>query len=161
MINFFLTFNKDKVSCSFKDGKLHLGNNSFTLTPFKHLIARTIVNNKPYAITCYIDKKTLQISHLGQSYNFDIKTEAENLREISSGLGNAKSNVLISAMPGKVIRILVKEGQPIKANDPLVVLEAMKMENELRALNDAVVEKIHVNESQNVEAKALLITFKE
>ena len=63
-------------------------------------------------------------------------------------------------MPGKVIRVLVAVGDEVKARQPLVVVEAMKMENELRAGRDGHVTAIHVREGASVDAGALLIELK-
>ena len=65
---------------------------------------------------------------------------------------------VIAPMPGKVVRVLVKPGDEVKARQPLVVVEAMKMENELRAARDGRVREVGVNEGQSVEAGATLVT---
>jgi len=62
-------------------------------------------------------------------------------------------------MPGSILDILVKEGDEVKANDQLLVLEAMKMENVIKSPGDGVVGKIHVSEKQNVEKNQVLISF--
>ncbi len=64
---------------------------------------------------------------------------------------------LVSPMPGKIVRVLVKTGDPVKAKQGLVVVEAMKMENELRAARDGRVREILVAEGQSVEAGAVLL----
>ena len=63
---------------------------------------------------------------------------------------------LAAPMPGKIVRVLVKQGEAVTARQPLVVIEAMKMENELRAASDGLVAEIHVQDGQSVEAGALL-----
>jgi biotin carboxyl carrier protein len=63
---------------------------------------------------------------------------------------------LLAPMPGKVMRILVGPGQPVRARQPIVVIEAMKMENEVRASGDGSVSELHVKEGQSVDAGALL-----
>jgi len=60
-------------------------------------------------------------------------------------------------MPGKIVRVLVAEGDAVEAGAGLVVVEAMKMENELRATRRARVRRIHAREGQPVEGGALLI----
>lgn len=60
-------------------------------------------------------------------------------------------------MPGKVVRVLVKKGDAVRARQPLVVVEAMKMENELRALRDGTVADVPAREGQSVDAGALLV----
>jgi biotin carboxyl carrier protein len=64
-------------------------------------------------------------------------------------------------MPGKVLKLLVQEGQEIDKNQSLLILEAMKMENEIRAEKAGVIAKILVKENQSVESGAVLIEFKE
>ena len=61
-------------------------------------------------------------------------------------------------MPGKVVRVLVKAGDAVKARQGLVVVEAMKMENELRAARDGRVRDVAVKEGQSVDAGAVLLT---
>jgi len=62
-----------------------------------------------------------------------------------------------SPMPGKVVRVLVKPGDHVKARQGLVVVEAMKMENELRAARDGRVRDVAVAEGQSVDAGASLL----
>ena len=63
-------------------------------------------------------------------------------------------------MPGKVVRVLVKPGEAVKPRQVLVVVEAMKMENELRAARDGTVAGVFVSEGQSVEAGTALVTVK-
>ncbi|MEN9581739.1 MAG: hypothetical protein RJA70_4748 [Pseudomonadota bacterium] len=64
-----------------------------------------------------------------------------------------------SPMPGRVLRILCKEGAPIAQGEPLIVVEAMKMENELFAPASGVVSKLWVELGQTLEAGAPLLTI--
>src|SRR5882757_2305727 len=66
---------------------------------------------------------------------------------------------LVAPMPGKVVRVLVKSGDLVAARQPVVVVEAMKMENELRASREGTVAEIHVREGMSVEAGALLLVI--
>jgi biotin carboxyl carrier protein len=66
---------------------------------------------------------------------------------------------LVAPMPGKIVRVLAKPGDTIAARQPLVVVEAMKMENELRASRDGRVGEVHVAEGMSVEAGALLLVI--
>jgi biotin carboxyl carrier protein len=66
---------------------------------------------------------------------------------------------MLAPMPGKVVRILVHKGDAVRARQPLVVVEAMKMENELRAGRDGHVTAIHVQEGASVEAGALVVVI--
>jgi biotin carboxyl carrier protein len=66
---------------------------------------------------------------------------------------------LVAPMPGKVVRVLVKAGDLVTARQPVVVVEAMKMENELRATREGTVAEIHVREGMSVDAGALLLVI--
>lgn len=68
---------------------------------------------------------------------------------------------LKSGMPGKIIEIFVKEGDIVKANKPLMIMEAMKMENEMRASRDVKIKEIKVRQGDSVESGAVLIKFEE
>lgn len=68
---------------------------------------------------------------------------------------------LKSGMPGKIIEIFVKEGDIVKANKPLLIMEAMKMENEMRAARDVKIKEIKVRQGDSVESGAVLIKFEE
>jgi len=59
-------------------------------------------------------------------------------------------------MPGKVVRLLVKQGEAVEAGKGLLVVEAMKMQNEIRAPKSGTVERLHVGEGQAVNAGDLL-----
>jgi biotin carboxyl carrier protein len=64
---------------------------------------------------------------------------------------------VLAPMPGRLVRILVEEGQQVQAGDGLVVVEAMKMENELRAPRAGRIAQLPVREGQAVESAALLV----
>ena len=66
---------------------------------------------------------------------------------------------IVAPMPGKVVRILVKAGDAVRARQPVVVVEAMKMENELRADRDGTVAEIHIREGMSVDTGALLVVI--
>jgi biotin carboxyl carrier protein len=63
---------------------------------------------------------------------------------------------ILAPMPGKIVRVLVEAGQPVAAGQGLVVMEAMKMENELKAPRQGTVKQLAAREGQAVETGALL-----
>jgi biotin carboxyl carrier protein len=69
----------------------------------------------------------------------------------------AKAIRVRAQMPGKMIRIMVKEGDQVQKDQPLAVMEAMKMENEIRATQAGVITQIKVMEGQAVESGADLL----
>lgn len=71
--------------------------------------------------------------------------------------GARKAAKIKPPMPGKIVSVAVKEGDEVKGGQLLLVLEAMKMQNEIVAPGPGVVKKIHAAPGQNVEAKDVLI----
>ncbi len=69
----------------------------------------------------------------------------------------ASSQALRAPMPGRIVRLLVKPGDRVVTQQPLVVMEAMKMENELHASMAGTVSAVHVEAGSTVEAGALLL----
>jgi biotin carboxyl carrier protein len=72
--------------------------------------------------------------------------------------GDVSDGAVTSPMPGKVVKVLVKEGDQVDLGAPLVVVEAMKMENELSAPRAGTVKAVHVKPGDAVEGGALLVT---
>jgi biotin carboxyl carrier protein len=66
---------------------------------------------------------------------------------------------IVSPMPGRIVKVLVREGDAVAAQQGLVVVEAMKMENELRAPRAGQVSAVKVVEGMSVEANAVLVTL--
>ena len=92
---------------------------------------------------------------------FQVQIEDERARRLSSGrrlptLPDGELAV-IAPIPGLVVKVLVKEGDTIEESQPLVLLEAMKMENELRAMRGGKVKSIAITAGQRVEQNAVLI----
>ena len=75
----------------------------------------------------------------------------------SGAVQAAGTQQVLAPMPGKVVKILVKAGDEVKARQGLVVVEAMKMENELRSPKDGRVSDVLVAEGASVEAGRLLV----
>lgn len=67
--------------------------------------------------------------------------------------------VVKSVMPGIVLKVFVTEGDRVEAGGPLLILEAMKMENEICADGDGTVRKVHVSEGKTVNSNDPLVTI--
>jgi pyruvate carboxylase subunit B len=75
----------------------------------------------------------------------------------SSGAVEAGAGAVLAIMPGKIVRVLVEPGQQVEEGDPVCVLEAMKMENELHARQGGIVRTVHVKPGDDVEKDQVLI----
>ncbi len=78
------------------------------------------------------------------------KVEAEKKPEVGEG------EAVKAMLPGVVTKILVKEGDSVKAGETIMILEAMKMENEVKSPKDGVIKQILVKEGDRVEAGDIL-----
>ncbi|MAG59078.1 MAG: hypothetical protein CMJ83_22555, partial [Planctomycetes bacterium] len=87
----------------------------------------------------------------GHDLSLRVESEQErNARLVDTAGGTAGAHTVKSLMPGRVVRILVREGEQVDAGTPLLILEAMKMENEIRAAAGGQVMRILVEEGQTV-----------
>src|SRR5690606_3417991 len=96
-----------------------------------------------------------------RSYTVQLRDKFDLLLE-KMGMNNGQSgkiNTIKAPMPGLIVDVRVKEGDTVKANDPLLILEAMKMENMIKPPGDAVVKSIKVRKGDNVEKNQVLIEF--
>jgi biotin carboxyl carrier protein len=76
--------------------------------------------------------------------------------EVSAGDGDLS---IEAPIPGLVVKVLVEEGQIVALNDPLIILEAMKMENEIRAPREGVVKDIAIEVGKSVEGNAQMMAL--
>ena len=80
-------------------------------------------------------------------------------RGSSSEPGSGGPRRIVAPMPGRVVKVLVKPGDVVDARQGLVVVEAMKMENELRAPGAGTVTEVKVTEGASVEANTVLVVI--
>jgi biotin carboxyl carrier protein len=79
-------------------------------------------------------------------------------KQDGGGAGSGPQRV-VAPMPGKIVRVLVDAGERVAPRQPVVVVEAMKMENELRASREGTIAEIHVRQGMSVDAGALLLVI--
>ena len=121
-----------------------------------------LVNNQSYKVEVEdinrLEKKyTVRVN--GKTFQVTLKEPLDDLLH-EMGMDNAlaqKINDLRAPMPGLVVDILVNEGQQIKKGDTVIVLEAMKMENSLKAIADATVKKVVAVKGAAVEKNEVLV----
>lgn len=101
----------------------------------------------------------------GDAYH-DLAVSGLSVGPASSGLSPAPAvrtesvqgaGAITAIMPGQITRVLVEPGDDVKEGDAVCVLEAMKMENELRADRDGVVSAVHVEPGEDVEKGRVLV----
>ena len=85
------------------------------------------------------------------------KVEAPKAPAKEAVVAGAGEHSIDAPMPGKIVKVVVEEGQSVKAGDVLLVLEAMKMQNEITADADGTVKAVNVEAGQNVKVKESLV----
>ena len=108
-----------------------------------------------------VTKKSFLVSINGNKYHLRIEDKFD---ELLKRLGFDKLNAdkvtdLKAPMPGLVLDICVAEGDAVKKNDPIILLEAMKMENIIKSPADGTIKKINVKKGVAVEKNQVLINF--
>ncbi len=121
-------------------------------------LAARPVERTPGAFDVYLAGRTIPVQ-IRQAGAFGRQTRGGNGARPSTrlGAGGAGPQRVVAPMPGKIVRVLVKTGDAVKARQALVVVEAMKMENELRAAREGRVREVAVAEGQSVDAGAVLL----
>jgi len=105
--------------------------------------------------------KTCIIKINGRTYPVELKDKFDLLLE-KMGMNNQavnKVNNIKAPMPGLIIDLKVKAGDEVKANDVLLILEAMKMENILKSPGEGIVKSVKVKKGDSVEKGQVLIEF--
>ena len=116
-----------------------------------------IRQGKPYEILIKGNgRDNLDLSVNGNNLSVLLRDEKDIKKMLKSG-DSFGGKTVKSLMPGKVVKIFVKVGQKVKKNEHLLIVEAMKMENELKAPASGTVKKINACEGKSIEANEPLI----
>ncbi|HKK47056.1 MAG TPA: acetyl-CoA carboxylase biotin carboxyl carrier protein subunit [Balneolaceae bacterium] len=108
------------------------------------------------------DKHTVTFTLNGHWYSVDVRDEQDLLLDrlgfkTAAEIGEGELN---APMPGKILEILVNEGDEVELGQPVAILEAMKMENELKAPISGVVESIFAAKGDSLEKNAAILEIK-
>jgi len=95
-----------------------------------------------------------EVDLLGRAYHCAVVDPRRAALKLGGGAG---AGAIKTSMPGLVVRVMVEEGALVEEGDPLLVLEAMKMENEITAPIDGRIAAVHVAAGESLEAGAKLI----
>jgi biotin carboxyl carrier protein len=93
----------------------------------------------------------------GDCYKFTLMNEQLMALSRAGGKASAGKALVTSPMPGKVVKLLVNEGEEVTSDQGVIVVEAMKMENELKSAVAGKVKEIFVKEGEIVESGAKLL----
>ena len=132
---------------SVENNKFHILKNN---TPYQAEIIATDFINKTYTVKVNNSTYTVAIANA-----LDML-----IKEMGFEVGASKQvNAIKAPMPGLILEISVEVGQEVKENDPLLILEAMKMENSILSPRNGVIKSVTMSKGAAVEKGALLIEF--
>ena len=118
------------------------------------------VNGIEYQVGIQFDDGKWGVSVDGNLYEVEIdqaSRRGQRKKRDSSRGGRSSSGLISSAIPGKIVSVLVSEGDKVDSSSVVIVLEAMKMQNEIKAGIDGKVEKIMCEPGQRIEANVPLM----
>ena len=96
----------------------------------------------------------------GEWYDITVEEQMRHVLRTRGGVGqDARNRTLIAPLPGKISRVAVEPGATVNAGDTLLVIEAMKMENEFKAAAAGIVAEVRVAPGQAVNAGDVLIVM--
>ena len=148
----------EAVAVTFEDGARHVLRSNFA--PGMPLWSG-FIDNVPVAMHVRAVTNGFELAYRGTEVKAFVYTEREaryaHLMPVKKLSGSGKS--IRCPMPGLVVSIAVNEGQEVKAGETLAVVEAMKMENILRAERDGIISKIWVKPGDSVAVDAVIMEF--
>ncbi len=105
--------------------------------------------------------KKYEVNTLYNSFDIEIiDAETKYMNSRKSG-EDEDADFISTPMPGKVVKILVKEGDLVKGGETVVIVSAMKMESEYKVVNDRIIKQVLVKEGDNIEGNQPLIMLEE
>ena len=127
----------------------------------QYLSFSLLVDGKSYETNIYQDNNDWEVLLRGRQFTVDVEDERERRLRLAAGHISVHKGkfVLRAPMPGLVIDIPVAEGDQVTKGDVLIILESMKMQNELTAPRDGKVTRIQAKVNDNVERKESLLVL--
>ena len=118
-----------------------------------------IIDGKSYEGYVYPDEENWQVLLHGRLYQASVEDEREKrLRMAGGGVSEGGEFHMKAPMPGMVVAIPVVEGQAVQKGQVLLILESMKMQNELKSPQDGIIHRIRVKAGETVEQKQALLS---
>jgi biotin carboxyl carrier protein len=127
------------------------------IRPISPHILSMIVEGRSHLVYVAEDKNRIYVSLAGETKAFK-RPGAEERRFEKAEEGAAEGKAVVTApMPGKVVKVNVAENEAVRKNQTLAIVEAMKMENEIKSPLDGVVKKIYVSPGDLVDSEKPLV----
>ena len=118
-----------------------------------------IVNGESFDVSCKRAGEALEVALRGTIYECIVSDPRSLRTRKRAGLADSGEQKLTASMPGKVVRIIAAVGDQIQAGQGILVIEAMKMQNEVRSPKNGQLKKLLVGQGANVVAGEVLATI--
>lgn len=120
-----------------------------------------LAQNISHELTIEQRDENIEVLMKGHLYvNHVLDERALLMAQRSGGLGGDSGEInMKSPMPGLIVTVKVEVGQAVKAGETVIILESMKMQNELKAARDGVIAAVHVAAGQSVEQNKLMLVI--
>ena len=121
---------------------------------------KVIIDGEEFEVAVVIEGDTYRATIEGQTFEFQIPESKGNApRKRGSGGGRKRSGTVSASMPGKVVTVEVSVGDSVEEGDTILILEAMKMQNEVAAPISGTISAVHCEDGVNVEANIPLVVI--
>ena len=123
-------------------------------------IRKVIIDEEEFEVEVFVEGDTYRATIEGQTFEFQIPDSKGNAPRKRNAGGNRKRSGTVSAsMPGKVVTVEISVGDFVEEGDTILILEAMKMQNEVSAPISGTVSAVHCEDGMNVEANVPLVVI--
>ncbi|MCP4217831.1 MAG: acetyl-CoA carboxylase biotin carboxyl carrier protein subunit [bacterium] len=121
-----------------------------------------LMGNHSYDISFSNDETGVLLNSRNRQFDIEILDERkQRKRLLGSGPDASGPEIIKTSMPGKVIKMLVEKGQVVEPGTSIIIVEAMKMENELKCSRPGIVKSIDVTVGESIESNVTLVVIEE
>lgn len=129
----------------------------FSITHMGDHIYHLHLGETSYVFRAVFEKHAITLLHEGETYHLSY----DNPQSLTNSHKASKDSDFSAPMPAKITKVFVTQGQQVKMGDKLLILEAMKMEHTIKAPANGTVQKIELQEGQQVDEGFILLDFEE
>ena len=117
-----------------------------------------LVAGRSFEVRVVASKNGLRLELDGRRFNAEVRDPRDRAQKSAAVVGTGRQNIA-APMPGKVVRVLVREGDAVEVGQGLVVVEAMKMQNEMKAVRAGNVVEVRIRDGDTVSAGDVLVVL--
>ena len=121
---------------------------------------KVTVDGEEFEVEVSLEEGSWEVSIEGRTYIVEVgdgERKKSRKRRVTKSVGGLGTGAISSAIPGKIVAIMKSEGDEVEAGSVVIVLEAMKMQNEIKSSIDGTVKKVMCKPGERVEANMPLM----